>query len=346
MKIAFQNFSAWDDRPHAESELARRLVKAAAALRGVDAIASSSCEEISAFSPDIVIPLHFFVPKLFDAFTIGCMWNPVYAIARNDCWDNLKSYDGYGVASPQQEQFVRALKFKSPCPYLLSVLYPSANATHFVPVEDFNDPVYIGANWDGQRQDQLSKLARNVQVYGPADRWKNLPGALYRGEIPFDGTSSLSVYRNAGIGLSFHHPQHLAEGLPCMRPFEIAASGALMISDQNPFVKEHFGDAVLYLDHQADPQQFADQLEAHLAWAGENKRQAIEMAREAHEIFTARFSLEVLLENLLHEVAEFQAREDTQTAAPEHPGVEIIVRTDNSRTDKKALTGQRISTRV
>ena len=76
MRIVFQKVARWEKEPHAEAELAFRMLTAALSLESVEAIASSDMNEIAAFLPDVVVPLHFFIPKLFDAFTVGCMWNP------------------------------------------------------------------------------------------------------------------------------------------------------------------------------------------------------------------------------------------------------------------------------
>ncbi len=83
MKIVFQKVEQWEGVPNAESELAQRFLLAAQSL-GLDCLATSNIKQIEAFNPDIVVPLHFYIPKLFDAFTIGCMWNPGNAINHNN----------------------------------------------------------------------------------------------------------------------------------------------------------------------------------------------------------------------------------------------------------------------
>ncbi len=253
MKIVFQTVPEWDGLPNAEAELARRMLIAGKVIN-IEVIATSSMGEIAAFYPDIVIPLYFSIPKLFDAFTVGCMWNPASMIRDYRNWDNVKTYDGYGVASESQEQLVRTLKFKSPVPYLLTKIYPSANQTEFRKPEHFSSPVYIGSNWSKDRHKDFFSTVQNIQVYGPKNRWLHLSekGGMYRGEVPFDGSSVLKKYHEAGIGLALHHESHNQEGIPSMRPFEIAASGAVMIADQNEFVHKAFGDNALYLDTRLD----------------------------------------------------------------------------------------------
>lgn len=333
MKIVFQNVPQWQGMPHAEAELSRRMVHAAQTL-GFNALESSELDQIDIFHPDIIFPLHFFLPKLFDAFTVGCMWNPTYAIERNNAWDNVKSYDGYGVASETQEQLVRALSFKSPVPYLTTPFYPSTNTTIFCPPKQFISPVYIGSNWSKDRHKEFFLEAQDIHVYGSREGWQYLEevGSKYQGEIPFDGSSAFKIYHQSGIGLALHHESHNREGIPSMRPFEIAASGAVMIADQNNFVQRVFGDNALYLDTDLDSVALAEQLEEHVLWIKEHQEQAREMACACHEIFCQKYSLEVLLEGVVNDVCQFRkGKEKYLTSVQKTPAVELIVRTDGKQ---------------
>ena len=333
MKIAFQEIAKWEDTPHAERELAIRMLKAAKSIENVEAIASSDMDEIASFRPAIVIPLHFFVPKLFDAFTVGCMWNPTNTLNRNNAWDNVKSYDGYGVASDIQEQLIRALKFKSPSPYLLTKLYPSTNTTSFQKLGNFRNPVYIGSGWSKGRHDSIFSKAKNISVYGPTNSWEHLAEGIYKGEIPFDGKSSLETYHQAGIGLSLHDENHNLEGIPSMRPFEIAASSAVMISDQNAFVQSVFTENALYIDTTLQAEEIVEQLDDLINWIKSNPVRSQEMAEACHKIFVEEYSLEILLKKLIQDIARFTST-NSSTSENEHAEVEIIVRTDGQDKNK------------
>lgn len=334
MKIVFQKVPQWEGIPHAEEELARRMVIAAKNI-SLDSLATSDMEEIDIFNPDIVIPLYFTLPKLFDAFTVGCMWNPKGMITAPQHWDNIKSYDGFGISSPSQEQLVRALKFKSPDEYLFTKIYPSTNSTVFQKPEKFDSPVYIGSNWSKDRHKDFFLFAKNICVYGSKNRWQELAskGSAYKGELPCDGSSALKMYHQAGIGLALHHPGHIQEHIPSMRPFEIAASGAVMIADQHPFVRRVFGDNALYLDTELEASELASQLEEHVHWIKSHLSQAQEMAHACHEVFNSKFSLEVILENLVNDVQAFKESREAFSRL-ELPQVEIVVRTDGSQRDK------------
>ncbi len=333
MKIVFQKVAIWENKPHAEAELALRMLTAAKFIDSLNAIASSDMDQIAAFHPDVVIPLHFYIPKLFDAFTVGCMWNPVRSIDRNNAWDSINSYDGFGVASDHQRQVVKALKFRSSQPYLLTTLYPSTNATTFSRPDRFTRPVYIGANWCKGRHTEVFNIAKNLSVFGPRESWKRLEGESYQGEVPIDGVSSLQTYHEAGIGLALHHKAHNNDGLPSMRPFEIAASGAVMISDQNRFVREVFGENALYIDTSLEAKEVVDQIEIHTDWIKAHQQQAQEMAKECHEIFINKYSLEIILQDLVNDIENFKSKE-MFSLEEIVPVVEIVVRTDGIDREK------------
>ena len=334
MKIVFQKVAQWENKPNAEAKLALRMLIASETIDSVQAIASSDLNEIASFKPDIVIPLHFFTPKLFDAFTLGCMWNPYNAIERNNAWDNIKSYDGYGVASEYQEQLVRELKFRSPEPTIISKLYPSTNATTFKKPENFSSLVYIGSNWSNDQHKDFFTISGGVHVYGPEKYWSHLVADQYQGEIPFDGKSALDIYHKSGIGLALHHSDHNVEGIPSMRPFEIAASGSVMISDQNRFVQREFGDSALYLDTSLTQKEIAEQLEVLKNWIQSHPHQAQEMAEASHNIFINKFSLEILLRNIISDIRKFKNK-DSLSNFEDIPQVEIIIRSDGE--DRNSL---------
>jgi spore maturation protein CgeB len=335
MKIVFQKVPQWEHKPNAENELSSRLLLAVESISGVEAISSSNVAAISSFSPDIILPLHFFLPKLFDAFTIGCMWNPTYALEENDAWDNIRSYDGYGVASEKQKELVAALKFNSPSSYFTAPIYPSTNKTVFQPPTTLENAAYIGSNWDRRRHGELLLATSSVMILGPKESWQQLKekGLNYGGEVPFDGKTVLEAYRRSGIGLALHHSAHNDEGIPCMRPFEIAASGAVMIADQNPFVLNVFGDNALYIDSTLDGESMAEQIDMHVAWIKNHPGQAQEMARECNRIFNTNYALEVLLDNLLQELESYSVKQ-RKRMVQDPPAVEILIRTDGNQKEK------------
>lgn len=114
----------------------------------------------------------------------------------------------------------------------------------------------------------------------------------FQSSIPFDENSLFEIAANEGITLVLHSVQHNAHGIPSGRIFEAAASSTVIISDTHPFVKEHFGDNVLYIDTQNDGQAIFDQIVTHMHWIAAHPSQAQEMAKKTYEIQDEKFSLE------------------------------------------------------
>jgi hypothetical protein len=215
---------------------------------------------------------------------------------------NILTYDGFLYASESIKDWCRALAVGSDKSYLESTLYPSTYRTEFVAPKRFEFPVYVGTNWDGERHGEIfAELGKRkfIRAYGPQSRWQRLKGlGAYYGELKFGGDELFKVYSDAAIGLCLHHPSHLKDGVPNMRIFEIIASNALPICDDHAFIREAFGDSVLYVDIKAQPHFVAEQIIDHVLWIQSHPRQAVEMIRSAHQQFTENYCLEALLKRM------------------------------------------------
>lgn len=157
---------------------------------------------------------------------------------------------------------------------------------------------YLLCGW-GQRK--TSKKYQTLLEYLAAENYTNFYGAdqlgytygaAYRGSIPFDGASVLQKISEMGICLILHSDVHLKHGIPSGRIFEAAAASAVIISDLNQFVIDNFGDSALYIDQNLSARQIFLQIDSHMKWIRENREEALEMARKAHQIFEERFLLE------------------------------------------------------
>lgn len=121
----------------------------------------------------------------------------------------------------------------------------------------------------------------------------------YMGSIPFDGKSVIDILQKHGIVLVFHSEIHNNEGIPSGRIFEAAAASAVIISDDNAFVKKYFGDSVFYIDTSVSSgEDIFQQIEDHLFKIFQNPNKALKMARRAHQIFIDNFTMEKQLINL------------------------------------------------
>ena len=335
MKVVFQDYLDWENKPHAERELGLRMEKAAKTI-GVESLFTANMGEVEKFKPDIIFPLHHFTPKLFDAYTIGCMWNPIDYIFQATSEENLfpleniKSYDAYAVASTKVKGFLDALCFKSPFKRDLYTIYPSSVSSKSKPVAEFKKIAYIGSNWQLNRHRDLFLNSDKIAVYGPRDKWTYLIEGSdnYHGEVPFGSNYVRKVYRENGIGLCFHGDKHLEDNIPNMRVFEMASAGIVIFADKLPFIEEAFGDSVKYIDTSKDTKTIIEQIDYEYNWVLENKSKAREMASNANKIFNEKFTLEKQLEDIFH---SYKKGVSDANRKQSNRSVEIIVRTDGNR---------------
>ncbi|AFY75129.1 glycosyl transferase [Synechococcus sp. PCC 7502] len=317
MRIAIHN--SFIGQHAAENEISRRICLAAENI-GWQANTVISATEIKEYSPDFVIVTHFDTPKLSEFPTYGCMWNPPVFMEKYEDWikelnkellnayfdypefyfryKNILSYDAYLVSSSQIEQWLelQLLKKDNEKKYFFTPFFTSCNATEYV-IPNIQEPnlAYMGTNWDGKRFKQLFKqLDRKayMEIYG--SKWDYLKKS-FRGTLPFDGVSVLNKLRLAGVGLCLHKPEHCQAETPSMRIFEIIASGALAICGEHKFIREAFGNSVLYIDTEASVSEQVKQISNHIDWIRNHQTKALEMSKAAHDIFIEKYTLEKLL---------------------------------------------------
>lgn len=300
MKIAIYNCFA--GQPLAESGLSRRISLAAANL-GWTALETQTAAEINHFNPDFVLALHFFTPKLTQHPTYGCMWSPPAFFENVDPYvKNVLSYDGFLSSSTIVTSWLENRLRGTGKPYFIAPFYTSCHSVAYEQ-PDFNRArlLYAGTNWDGFRFRELFHRLDSepyMEVYGPAHAWRGLRRS-YKGLIPIDGISILSALRAAGAGLCLHRPEHCEAETPSLRIFEIAASGAIAICQDHPFIRSIFGDAVLYLDSLEDVPRTVAQMSGHMQWIRAHPEPAAALSRRAYEIFSRSYTFEKLLAGVL-----------------------------------------------
>ncbi|MBD1912356.1 MULTISPECIES: hypothetical protein [unclassified Leptolyngbya] len=299
MKIALHY--PFEENWFAEAELARRIEIAAQRL-GWQAVTCRNAQEIQDFQPDCVLAMHDNAPKLTSFPTYGCIWSPPHFFEGVDkAIAHILSYDGYLVAAPYIERWLHRLLSNTPKPFLRMPFYTSSPATEYQqPQLDNPQLVYCGSNWDGQRfSDLFRELDQRpyMAVYGNPAGWQYLKNA-YRGSLPFDGTSLFKTLHQAGVGLCLHRDEHRRAGVASMRIFEIVAAGAVAVCSDHPFIRDAFGDSVLYIDAEASPVEQARQIDQHMAWICGNREAAIALTQQAHAHFNDHYTLEKLLQNL------------------------------------------------
>ena len=115
---------------------------------------------------------------------------------------------------------------------------------------------------------------------------------VYKGEIPYGAETIQDHIFKLGVSLVLHSDIHIAHKIPSGRIFEAAGSSSVIISDMNPFIKENFGDSVLYVDQTASGEEMFAQIDAHMHWILTHQIEAQQMAERSYILFCEKFSLE------------------------------------------------------
>ena len=170
---------------------------------------------------------------------------------------------------------------------------------------------YVGVNFErkcegkmryGQLFTELDKSDK-IEIYGPekvygvSNLWAGFKN--YKGEIPFDGHSILQKINQAGICLAINSPMHNDANGVSNRTYEAAAAGALIISDDNLFVKKYFKDSVFYLDKNLSEIEASNRILEILDWANNHPDEAFEMAKKSNEIFIKELTLDKMVSNFI-----------------------------------------------
>lgn len=305
----------------AEQETAQRIVDAATAM-GIRAGIATTQQHIDAFAPDFVLCLSHHETRPVGYPCYGVVMAPLAWLSDDAAsLGRILSHDGFLTVSDAIRDWLRQTcrHLGQPEP-LIESFYPNSAATPSPPPDrPLDHAAYVGTNWDGWRNLRLFQLLgqrSDVRCYGPRASWRHLPPCVYGGEIPFDGTSVVRTYARAGIGLGLERPDFLPEAIPTNRVFEIAAAGAVALMADTPFVRKHFADLTLPLDHLAPPSALAWQIGRHLDWIAANPSQARAMADAAHSSFNRDWAMERQMTALLRLHAQACRRAWATTRLP------------------------------
>ncbi len=168
-----------------------------------------------------------------------------------------------------------------------------------------NKLLLFGSLW-GRKTDNLysaiKELSKQDYMYFIKHNYLILnEGEPQKFSEPAEGLKPLQERLNQyGIGLCAHSRYHVKAGIPSSRMFEIISSGALAISDMNPFVIRFFGDNVFYFDQTASAEDIYKQIDSHVRWAQTHPKEADQMARNAHKILQDHFTTEKFVEDMIN----------------------------------------------
>lgn len=135
-----------------------------------------------------------------------------------------------------------------------------------------------------------------IDIYGPNEClgvkniWEGFKN--YKGEIPFDGYSIIDKISESGISLALNSPIHNYNDTVSNRIYEAAAAGAVIISDDNKYVRQYFGDSIFYIDVNLSEKEQITEICNIVSFIKKNPDRAYDMAKNAQEIFLHKLSLD------------------------------------------------------
>lgn len=264
---------------------------------------------------DFVITTHYLSHKSLDTFYYHALWNPPEIplnlgeynqfITNNYLMnDDYLTYDLGGMKGHLKTILMnkpRNIEETS----MLTASFPQSSMLK--PRLENPKMFYCGMNWDKlvnskNRHEGLFQLldaTGNIKFFGP-DVMKNWGGLkpwegykCYQYPIPWDGFAILDEINECGVCLVISSDIHRRAGAVTNRAYEACAAGAVMISDNNEFMKEHFSDAALFIYYnKKDPEDTFKQIMEKYEWVINHREEAFKLVRRAQEIFKEKFALD------------------------------------------------------
>jgi hypothetical protein len=289
---------------------------------------------------DFAIHLHFETPKAYDIFSFVALWNPVqfyFDWGYRRFSRHLLTHDDFlsCSATATDDHICRMIATDPQRVGPLFTMYHSLSEPILEPTLGDHKIFYAGINWErlgkkkGRHQELLNLLdtTGSLRIFGPkifqgVDVWEGYQS--YSGSIPFDGVSLIKEINRSGIALVLSSDAHKESELMSNRLFESLAGGAVIICDENPFAKRHFGDTLLYIDASAPTADVFAAVQKHVKWINENPEAALKMARDAQKIFRDRFSLDRSLANIYTNLADRRASLE-RLYAPSNPNQAVTL---------------------
>ncbi|MDP3935763.1 MAG: glycosyltransferase [Alphaproteobacteria bacterium] len=262
-------------------------------------------KKIKAVDPDFVISLREEIVPIEGYIHFLYLHVPMFMYLNKDgtlctrAYPNILKYQGFLSVVPDVSPVKVAYTKTTGKPFF------STQTVFSVPNRAFNDSPKTrlcysgGCLWDktraGQQYQKVYRLLDQTNyfdLFGMSKVWGKMNLKSYRGFLPVDDHTVVDTIENCGISLVLHSHEHIKGGVPTSRIFEAAAASAVIICDHHPFVEREFGDSVLYINPNQEPEKVFAQIDTHVKWVHKNPDKAIELARRSHAIFVERFTLE------------------------------------------------------
>lgn len=325
-KYKFGVVYPWPGTDTAETELLARMAKAAENIgfecarlsdfgQILDEKQANTDEMVEEGELDYVMTTHYESHKSMDCYYYHLLWNPPdiplnTAYYEGRVLDNYIMNDDYLIYDfGGMSNHLRSMLINKPRTLEGASTFVGSFPKSAIMQPNLEDPklFYCGMNWekasgDSNRHAGLFELldkTNKVKFYGPdiVESWGGIRPwegyQCYQYSIPFDGFSILKEINSCGICLAISSDAHRRAGAVTNRAYEACAAGAVIISDNNVFMEEYFGDSVLYVTYnKEDPEDTYKQIMEKYQWIVSHKEEALEMARKSQKIFVDRFCME------------------------------------------------------
>jgi hypothetical protein len=321
LRRKFAVIKLWPGQKAAEDEIIERL-KIAARLLDLECLVVDSYArlirpphtQLTQDDVDFVLSLHFETPKRYDIFSFVTLWNPLqfyYEWGYRKFTRHLLTHDDFLSCDSDSgdDHVMRCISSHPARQRPLFRFYPTLSGPMLEPTLGERKMFYAGMNWEKSsnkpgRHDGLLGLlddAGDLRIYGPkvyggVEVWQGFKS--YVGPIAFDGVSVVRLINEAGISLVLSSRAHCDSEMMSSRIFESTAAGAVIICNENPFARRHFGESLLYVDTTLSPQETYSQVQSHLAWIRTKPGKALELAKQSQSIFAEKFRLDSCLEKI------------------------------------------------
>ena len=251
-----------------------------------------------------------------DVFSVFFHWSPLGFVANFQTLLSIKYFNVFDhfASTYEQDVFYRIDRIThNKIPFIGS----SVPANFALPARKHTDRklFYVGVNFERKLinmryGDLFKKLdqSNRIEIYGPktvygvSNLWAGFD--CYKGEIPFDGRSILKKINQAGVCLAINSPMHNDANGVSNRTYEGAAAGALIISDDNEFVRHYFKDSVFYLDRRWTEDECANKILEVLDWANKHPDKAYEMADRSNKIFLEHLALDRMVKETVSNISD------------------------------------------
>jgi len=255
--------------------------------------------------------LDFALSVLPDVPAVFMHWAPLSFMANFQALAMLKGFSMYDCFSCSSEKEIFSRDCRLPVENM-ALIGPSVPQDFAVkPQFQKNRKLfYVGINFERvltkMRYGTLLKAlddTNKLEIYGPKKVYgtKNLWAGFqsYQGEIPFDGRTIMEKINQAGVCLALNSPMHNDANAVTSRTYEAAAAGAVIISDDNEFVHQYFGDSVFYIERELSEKEASEKILNILDWVNEHPEEAYEMACRSQQVFFDHLTLDKMVSDFV-----------------------------------------------